>query len=67
MALIKLAAASAAAYGLYRLITRQNETFTPSAQGLQPAGAGLTGGLVGGPTTSPQTPVGQGGNYVPPT
>lgn len=64
MALIKLAAASAAAYGLYRLITRQNET---SAQGLRPAPAGLTGGLVGGPTTSPQTPVGQGGNYVPPT
>lgn len=65
MVLVKLAAAGAAAYGLYRLITRRGETFTPAAEGLQPAAAG--GGLVGGPTTVPQTPVGQGGNYVPPT
>lgn len=66
MALIKLAAVSAAAYGLYRLITKRGGAFTPATAGLQPALAG-NGGLVGGPTTSPQTPIGQGGNYVPPT
>lgn len=64
MALIKLAAASAAAYGLYRLITRQGAS--PATAGApQPVSGGLTD--PGAPTTSPNTPVGQGGRYVPPT
>lgn len=66
MALIKLAAAGAAAYGLYRMVTRQNDAAgTPAGDRLQTAGA--TTANPGAPTTSPNTPIGQGGQYVPPT
>jgi hypothetical protein len=62
--LIKLAAAGAAAYGLYRLITNRGQDAV-----VQPAGGPRSLGLVdpGAPTTVPNTPVGQGGPYVPPT
>lgn len=62
MALIKLAAAGAAAYGLYRIVTRK---LGETARSREPQPA-LAGNL-GGPTTVPSTPVGLGGNYVSPT
>lgn len=66
MALIKLAAAGAAAYGLYRMITRQNGArTTPAPDRLWTAG--LATANPGAPTTSPNTPVAQGGQFVPPT
>lgn len=74
MALIKLAAAGAAAgaaaFGLYRMIARQNDMpALDTGDRLQLAGAGITnpGANPGAPTTLPNTPVGQGGQYVPPT
>ncbi len=66
MALIKLAAAGAAAYGLYRMITRQNaDANRPAGDRLQTAGAATA--TPGAPTTAPDTPIAQGGQYVPPT
>jgi hypothetical protein len=64
MALIKLAAAGAAAYWLYRMITQRSES---SDRRTDPQPATASAGLAGGPTTAPTAPVAQGGPYVPPT
>lgn len=55
--ILKLAAASAAAYGLYRLITQRSE----DSDQIQPVVARTTV-----PTTPSGTPLGRGGPYVSP-
>lgn len=66
MALIKLAAASAVGYALYKYFARRNDAeSTADSSARQPVPAGVS--QFGSPTTVPTAPVGLGNGYVAPT